>query len=293
MIFFKNSLGFFVSACMNRCVQYSFLLFGIAIGILSCTKEKEGVMDISQNPPRLLSASIQPTGVNLDTDTINVALLSSGNYLITVTVFTRAIDADGAINIRSLSLGIFFPRSSEPDTSLRLLPTISSGDTVNYSETFSFFARRADTGTNTFEFQASDQSNLVSNVLRITFNISRNNSRPKVFNLFAPDTVVRPTSGSRPVFFAISASDSDGLGDISSVFFKSVNSSNPNFEFPLFDDGDIAVDGDTLAGDARFSTIIPITTSANLGTREFRFWARDNTGALSDSLSHFITIVSP
>ncbi len=122
-------------------------------------------------------------------------------------------------------------------------------------------------------------------------NVMRNNSKPVISNLSAPDTLRIPVSGVRLFLIAVSASDSDGLGDIAEVYFKSINSSNPNFRFSLFDDGAITTHGDTVAGDGRFSGVFRIDSSNTPGTKEFRFWARDNTGALSDSLIHFITVI--
>lgn len=276
---------------MKTFTTYTFAITLCAYAFLSCTKEKQGVVDISLNAPRLLTASIQPPAVNLDTDTINVVPLGSGNFQINTSVNVQAIDSDGAQDIASLSFVIYPPTSPEPAASGTLSMSSFSGDTAFYSRSLSFVSNRTQPGFHTIEFSIRDDASLLSNVLRLTINVTRNNSRPQISNLSAPDTVRRPNSGSRPVFLAISAADSDGLGDLASVFFKSVNSSDPNFEFPLYDNGDLSTHGDSVAGDARFSTIVYIFSTFPLGTREFRFWARDNVGALSDSLGRFITVI--
>lgn len=278
---------------MKQFSTYAFVALACTIFLWSCTKEKQGVLDVSQNAPRILSADVQPPIINLDSDTVCIIEDSaSGVYSCTGIYLTaRAIDPDGVQDIQQLSFKIYGPISSTPDTSGVIRQSSTSGDTALYLSYVSILVTRANAGVHSIEFQILDSKGLSSNVLRKPLIIMRNNSRPQISNLFAPDTVRRPNSGSRPVFLAITARDSDGLADIAKVFFKSVNSSNPNFEFQLFDDGNITTSGDTLAGDGRFSTVVQIFPTATLGTREFRFWARDNAGALSDSLRHFITVV--
>jgi hypothetical protein len=164
-------------------------------------------------------------------------------------------------------------------------------DTVGtYKATFSFNISRCDIGAYRVVVNAEDQSGLVSNSVSTSLVIDRSNFPPHLGGLSAPDTLHRPVTGRVPVFFAVNASDPDCPTDIQKVFFKSINSSSPNFEFQLFDDGKSGGHGDSVAADGRYSLVIPIDSTATLGTKEFRFWARDKSGALSDSISHFITI---
>ena len=165
-------------------------------------------------------------------------------------------------------------------------------DTVaTYKAAFSFTIQRCDIGAYRIEVIAQDQSDLMSNSLIASVAIGRNNLPPHLSNLSAPDTLHRPASGRTPVFFAVSASDPDCESDIVKVFFRSINSTSPNFEFQLYDDGNKSGSGDSVASDGRYSLVIPIDSTATLGTKEFRFWARDKSGALSDSLARFITIL--
>ena len=284
----KTSSGFFVSVRMK---SFPTIALAFSFVLLSCRQEKEGIVDVSQNPPRLLGASVQPTTVNLDTGTANVVRLSGGNYRITVTTTARAVDADGAANIRSLSINVLSPTATDPMALLTVGPSASSGDTASYLSTFSFVVRRADAGLNTVVFQAKDQSNYASNVFRIPLTVARNNSAPQIFGLSAPDTLQRPTSGFGLFRVTVSASDSDGLADVSEVYFRSINSSNPNQHIQLYDDGGLYSTGDSVAGDGRFSRILSIDPTTSLGSKELRFWARDNAGAMSDSICHFLVVV--
>jgi hypothetical protein len=156
---------------------------------------------------------------------------------------------------------------------------------------FSFTIPRSDVGEYKVEVVAHSAQELPSNTLLSSIVITRNNSRPELFGLSAPDTLIRPNSGSRVVRFAVTARDSDGLNDITDVFFNADSSSSPNINFPLYDDGNRAFDGDSVANDGRYSVTIPIFPSAQLGKKGFRFWARDRFGALSNPLSHFIQII--
>ena len=258
---------------------------------VSCLKEKEGLVDFSQNIPRLLTASIQPSVVNLDFDTVNVVRLSNGDFQITITASVSAIDPDGIQDIPALSFTVFKPGSVDPAVRGTFAQSSSSGDTAIYSSNLTFIMKRTEAGLYPIEFSVRDNAGLVGNVQRVSMNITRNNSPPQISNLFAPDTLRIPSSGFRLFMFAVSASDSDGLGDITEVFFRSVNSSNPNSNIPLYDDGNLTLYGDTLAGDGRYSRILLIDSTVTAGIREFRFWARDNAGALSDSISHFTTVI--
>jgi len=120
--------------------------------------------------------------------------------------------------------------------------------------------------------------------------ITRNNSKPQTSNLVAPDTIVRPTTGIKLLTFSITVSDSDGYTDIEQVFFKRILPTESN-TFSMSDDGNELNSGDRLAGDGIFSRIVRIDSSAFTGDQVFLFQAKDNTGVLSDSLLHTITIL--
>jgi len=81
------------------------------------------------------------------------------------------------------------------------------------------------------------------------------------------------------------------------VFFKSYRpdgtptNGNP---FTMFDDGNLSLHGDTVAGDGRYSLIIAIPwTQTTLGPFRFVYRAQDNSNAISDSLQAFINVVQP
>ena len=267
------------------------LLF-IALFLFSCEKEKTDIIDVSLNSPFVSSLELRSSVVNLDTTTgSTVNHLPNGLYAVSDTAVAWVSNPSGVQNIQRVSYYLYQP-DQQSYFSTGSMQLVGSTDSVaTYRTGFSFTINRSDIGAYRIEVSAENKANLTSNSLVRSVVITRNNIRPRLFKLSAPDTLQRPVTGRRPVFFAVSASDSDGPTDITSVFFRSINSSNPNFEFKLYDDGNLAGTGDSVASDGRYSLVIPIDSTATLGTKEFRFWARDKSSALSDSIVHFITII--
>lgn len=264
----------------------------LALFLLSCEKEKTDLIEVSLNSPFVSSLALRTSSVNLDTTTGSAVIhLPDGSYTISDTATATVRIAGGLPAIRRVAYYLFQP-DQQNYFELGYMDFAGSTDSeATFTAPFSFTIRRPDIGAYRIEVIAENQTKLLSNSLVASVVISRNNIRPQLYALSAPDTLVRPVSGRRPVFFAVSASDSDGQRDINSVFFRSINSNSSTFEFQLYDDGNLAVSGDSVANNGRYSRVIPIDSTATLGTKEFRFWARDKAGALSDSLVRFITII--
>lgn len=160
---------------------------------------------------------------------------------------------------------------------------------------------KAAVGQYGIQLQAADASGLFSNIIAIPLTIISSNNRPPfISNLIAPDTV-RVPSGSAMNYIKVSvaAADSDGLGSIASVMFKSYRPDGSFVaEYPMYDDGGLSVlpvfnlpSGDDAAGDGRYTLQIPITSTTTPGTyRDFIFSAKDKSGAVSNSLTKRIYI---
>ncbi|HZY10259.1 MAG TPA: hypothetical protein VFF29_03820, partial [Bacteroidota bacterium] len=158
-----------------------------------------------------------------------------------------------------------------------------------YSSKISFIISRSQIGPYLVETYSIDHSNLISNSYQVTLLISRNNSIPQTSNLIAPDTIRRPTVGFELVVFTVTVNDSDGLGDVNQVFFKRIFPSSGN-TITMYDDGEIAIHGDSHSGDGTYSRLVQIDQSALLGEQVFLFQAKDNVGSFSDSLKHTVVI---
>ena len=133
-------------------------------------------------------------------------------------------------------------------------------------------------------FVAIDRRGATSDSVRRTLT----NSPPRIVQLNVPDSIQRPSGPPQLIPFFLTAADSDGLGDIDSVFFTNLSSVNPT-NFPLYDDGNLAVSGDSTRGDGIYSSIVQIDAATSLGAKNFQFNVKDKFGA-KDSLRKIITI---
>lgn len=256
---------------------------------LSCA-DKEGVVDTPQNAPLLLTAGVLPTSVHLDSDRVFVEPLTDDRYRVSITISTEAIDGDGGNDISNSTYTIISPRSSLPLASGTLPRGSTLGDTARFGGSVTFEMKRSDAGVLSIRIQTVDNANLASNVLGRSFVARRTNSRPRLSNLVAPDTVTKPTTGTVLFTFAVTASDSDGYGDISDVSFYAIFPPPPSGAIPLFDNGN-RDNGDERAGDGVFSRIVSITPQNTTGEKRVVFLARDRFGAMSDSLPHTFYVV--
>lgn len=123
------------------------------------------------------------------------------------------------------------------------------------------------------------------------FNNGQDNVPPVISNtVVEPDTVVvtQPTV----IFTSVEASDSNGLADISEVYFKVYKpdgTTNDNKVF-LYDDGNISEHGDQVAGDGIYSRLIQVDQTNEKGTYRFEFQAEDRSAKLSNIINHFVLI---
>ena len=279
--------------CSMKNFALAIAIFVAGLASLSCEKEKNGIVDSNLSPPFISSEYLIIQTLDLDTTTgYAVTRLQNGSFRISDSIIAQISDDYGLQNINQVVYRVYPPGSDNyiVSGSLNRIDTFSTS--LTYANTFSFTINRAEIGAYKIEVFAQDLSGLTSNCLQVSLVITRRNSAPRLSNLSAPDTLIRPTSGYRLVFFTVTASDSDGLEDIERVYFRSLNATDPNYQYPLFDDGDVSADGDSVAGDGRFSQIIPINKSATLGTKLFRFYVLDRSHVLGDSLDHYITIVA-
>jgi hypothetical protein len=88
--------------------------------------------------------------------------------------------------------------------------------------------------------------------------------------------------------FSIYVTDENGLNDVDSVYTDFYSPNNPSaYRVILFDNGDDA-NGDEVAGDGIFSGKNIFVDA--FGDRKFEFWARDNSGALSNMITHNVVV---
>jgi hypothetical protein len=233
-----------------------------------------------KSPPMLYECSLS--------DTLNADSL--GHVFMTI----RAEDPQGSEDIDSVFFQIFQPLSPVPFYQSQLWDDGQSGDLIPGDGIFTFQGNLEDTlksrGVHTFRFQAVDQSGLFSDAKVKEVFIDQINYPPVLSNISAPDTVILSTSGDT-LFISVDVHDPQGLADIQKVYFNSTKpdgtpaSGNPFF---MYDDGS---GGDVTPDDGTYSLEVIITTEAQRGVYQFDFYAEDYSGAVSGSLSHFVTII--
>ena len=123
------------------------------------------------------------------------------------------------------------------------------------------------------------------------FNNGQDNVPPVISNsAIEPDTVevTQPTV----IFTSIDVADSNGLNDISEVYFKvyKPDGTTNNNNILLFDDGNVSEHGDLHAGDGTYSRLIQVDQSNDKGTYRFEFQAKDRSGELSNIINHYVLI---
>jgi hypothetical protein len=171
-----------------------------------------------------------------------------------------------------------------------IAPDSSLHDNI-FSGIVQFSLTRAQVGRYQLRVTAVDLQGARSNSPSGQVQLTRRNSPPALFNLEAPDSVTRPLTGNLLFGMSIAATDSDGLADVSEVYFRSLTSSTPERKIFLYDDGGVTPpngvsSGDRLAGDGIFSVIVQLPFDVAAGTRIFAFQARDTFGDTSATLNH-------
>ncbi len=115
---------------------------------------------------------------------------------------------------------------------------------------------------------------------------------PELYNLSAPDTIVRPATGDKSILLTIEATDPDHNNDIFDVFFFNMRpDSVPAMggdSLSLYDDGELE---DVSADDNVFSQLIWITSNNMLGDYIFEFQAKDYSDLLSNKIIHTLTVI--
>jgi hypothetical protein len=267
-------------------------LCALALLSFSCEKEKGGIIDPPLDLPYLVSLTTSPGRVNLDSIVAVPAGGGAATYDVKVSVSGSA-SAAGASTLSQINYRIYEPGSNTAIKSGSVHFTTNAG-AATFNDSLTFSVTRNDIGTFRIELIAKDAGGASSNALLSSIFITRTNSRPRLLNLEAPDTLQRPAQGQAAKYlsFAVAGADSDGYDDISSIKFKRVSPVDPsNTEFTMFDDGDYLAHRDVTAGDGIFSSGIQITSSARLGDFVFLFLAFDKSGAVSDSLTHQVTVI--
>ena len=278
----------------------TYLIALLVLVLWGCDIPNKGIVETSV-PPVILQTTETPNTIdvnhlaNLPDDLIDtsITLTASIGYLNSGThVFFALLDPNG----NTLENGPFEDNGLYPD--------ITAGDGI-LSASLPLHIRKMDVGSYQIQIQATDAQGFASNTVIQSLTVRNSNNHPPVLsNLQMPDTVQVPPLGDTTfVKITVTASDSDGLGDIVSVKLTSAKPNGSSAgQFNLYDDGGRILytqfgaplsSGDSLAGDGIFTISIPLTVPGEPPPtfRDFSFQATDRTGDRSNVISKRITIV--
>jgi hypothetical protein len=276
----------------------------VLTGLAGCEQKESGIIDTTVQAPVLSSASLVPSSVNIDT-----IPPSGGSYTVSAIVSLAVSDPIGPGNLERVWAAVSRPRSSDPFVEVNLhddgiIPDTSSGDGV-FSALLSLQLTRPQTGRYTVSFIARNRQGAIGVILQKSFLVTRNNSRPELSNLHAPDSVQIPVSPQDTVnvLFYVTAADSDGLADIQQVLLSRIEPPS-SARIPLRDDGSLGPpfnfadtngvlvprrSGDLVAGDGVFTLTVPLLFSSTARTNLFGLQAIDSFGDTSAMVLHYTT----
>jgi hypothetical protein len=273
----RRDISWFVTAA---------LVFALLAG---CESTNEGVVDQSGAPPFVRATILDPDSVNLRT-----IQPVEGMYPVSVEVRATVDDPDGSGRDLTVVAELIPPSDPTPWREIQLLddgsgPDPTPGD-AEFSGLLTFELSQSDVGAFRVRVRARDANGFQSNARVQSLMVVRENTPPLLSNLVAPDTVTLPATGSSVVRMTVDADDPDGPEDIQEVYFRSLDSSDPLRKFFLLDDGNAAVSGDAVAGDATYSILISLPSTTTRKTYGFAFQAADAFGDTSATLLHNITV---
>ncbi len=279
--------------CMESTVRRlsTFVFTGLRLGIFvvaamaftmldGCEDQHRGPLDPNGSPLFIRSFRITPDSVSLNTMTP-----ANGRYAITVLCQAQVTEPDGPSTTGKVITDVFTPDGSDPLLSLQLSVDSTGGAVRYFSGQIHLSVTKTDIGAYRVVARATDNQALSSNSIDRRLMIWRTNSPPSLSNLIAPDTVVvPPLPDSLLIPMTIAVFDSNGLGDIREVYFRSLDSSDPTRKFLLQDNGDVKNYG-------IYSIIVKLSDSPTVRkTYRFAFQALDSFADTSATLFHSITV---
>ncbi|MBI5477131.1 MAG: hypothetical protein HY964_10400 [Ignavibacteriales bacterium] len=262
----------------------------ILLFFVSCQNERKGIIDADTNQPFLSKVELNYYLINIDNDIAGIVdSIGINKYRIKL-VFIGYGNLNESKNLINGTLQVQKSTASSPFYNYTFSTHMLPNDSIFFNDSISFSIRRDETGDFRILISLNYGNSRKSNTIEKLVHIVRNNVKPVINSYLAPDTLFRPNTGIKYLQFNLSVSDSDGYADIRSVFLKRIFPTETSPVY-LFDDGAVEKNGDMFAGDGIFSRILSIDSTARLGDQIFLFRAEDNSGAVTDTLLHTITIL--
>lgn len=270
------------------------LILLAALFISACEENKFSPFDLNLQPPYLKELRLGK--YTIDTDTIR----NNNQFSIydTITILNDieilAFDPDGFNDIKEIKFNIVQDKDNKLIQVSYLypmiqIPTGTESYDVKFQGVIKFEITRQIVGKFRVNVIGYDISGNHSNLLSTSFSIIRSGKPPVLSDLRAPDTLLLPSFGSKIINLSVRCTDENN--DIKEVYFKSLDSSDPNRKFYLYDSGNLALHGDSLANDGIFSIRIELPYNMTPKPYRFEFEAKDFTELLSNKILHTINVI--
>ncbi len=265
---------------MKRIVALIFTTLFLSCGDNTTLNEPKGIA------PELISLQVSP-------DTVFFGLLPTDAQARARVAFGFSATVK-QVDLRATSLRAELLNARGETIATKEIALQNTASQFSVSDTLALLLRRSEIEPFTIAVNAFDEFGRSGGNARASVVVRPPNARPQLLSAFSPDTV---RIGEFLVLRA-TVNDSDGLGDIASVFYFSrrpdgvlANQGNP---IQMYDDGGVnPFSGDEVAGDGIYSFRAQVPPTSLLGTFTYTFYARDRFNAQSDSLVRQTTIVQP
>jgi hypothetical protein len=220
----------------------------------------------------------------------NIAPIDSVDYSTSDSVLTFAITFNSTEQIQAVYCNIVKPDGTQLNSSAINLYNDGDipvhGDSSAGDNTFSnkfTMSNSYNNGVYLVKYYVDDiygSTNYIS-AQNYVFDNSKDQFAPVLSDLNLPDSVAL----TQTFIFNVTASDSNGLANIDNVSFKLYRpDSTLAGTFLMHDDGDLAVWGDSTAGDGIYSYRNSFSPTAQTGDWRFEFQAIDYTNLLSNKI---------
>lgn len=255
------------------------LIFLCIVLIYGCDKIPSGVVDVTDTNYQI----------------VNLNAPSSFTYAAGDSSIITSLKFNSPANLKEVWAELYGPDNIKINNSpIDLLDDgiAAHGDSTKNDRVFSGkvgLSRTYPNGRYRLEYYVTDISGQTKKVAEHNFNYDnkQQNYPPVLSDLVMPDTIAAGVS----FIFAVKATDVNGLKDIKEVTFKFYRSDNSVSEvFNMWDDGNLAVHGDAVAGDGIYSFRNSFLQEIAGQTRIFVFQAIDRSDSISNTITHNIYV---
>ncbi|KAF0152790.1 MAG: hypothetical protein FD143_718 [Ignavibacteria bacterium] len=282
--FLSSKKQFLIKSVMNR--KFALALFALlAFAFSACEDLPDSIIDNKFADYKILK----------------IETPSSFAYANPDSLFTASITIQNTKSVERVLLSV---KAVDGTSYVAKQIVMIKGTTTQSSTIYSAkvpMSKKSSSGKYLVEFFVSDNIRVVpDNVSKVgeqvlVYNNNQTNYAPVISNLVLVDNITRET----PFTFTIKVDDQNGLGDIEQVTFKLTrpdgtlvipNPNTPSINYFLMVDNGDAVLGDAKAGDGIYSFKNTFGSTAQTGSWQFEFQAKDKSGALSNVIKQTLRV---